>query len=93
MLTVIAYDITDDRRRQRVSTLLEDYGVRVNYSVFECELGAPEFEALYNRLKQLIRRRTDHVLFYRLCESCRPRKAELGRAEPLPPSHSGLVIV
>ncbi len=43
MLTVIAYDIAEDRRRTQVSTLLEDYGVRVNYSVFECELSAAEF--------------------------------------------------
>jgi len=47
MLTVIAYDITDDRRRERVSTFLEDYGLRVNYSVFECELEGEEFAQVW----------------------------------------------
>ena len=31
MLTVIAYDIVSDRRREAVSTLLEEHGLRVNY--------------------------------------------------------------
>jgi len=32
---VVAYDITNDKRRKKLSDLLETYGVRVNYSVFE----------------------------------------------------------
>jgi CRISPR-associated protein Cas2 len=78
MLTVIAYDLTDDRRRERVSTLLEDYGRRVNYSVFECELTGQEFAQLHMQLAQLIDARQDRVVFYRVCESCRGRRATLG---------------
>ena len=78
MLTVIAYDVTDDRRRERVSTLLEDYGWRVNYSMFECELDGKEFVQLQTELARLINDREDRVVFYRLCESCRGRKAALG---------------
>ena len=32
---LITYDIEDDKRRKKISDLLEGYGVRVNYSVFE----------------------------------------------------------
>ena len=78
MLTVIAYDVTDNRRRERVSTLLEDYGWRVNYSVFECELDGKEFVQLQTELARLINDREDRVVFYRLCESCRGRKSALG---------------
>lgn len=35
MLHIWAYDISDDRRRQRVARLLEDHGARVQHSVFE----------------------------------------------------------
>ena len=35
---VIAYDVTNDKRRRKVSELLEEWGVRVNFSVFECEI-------------------------------------------------------
>ncbi len=38
MLTVVAYDITDHKRLARVAKVCEDYGVRVQYSVFECRL-------------------------------------------------------
>ena len=33
---VVAYDIKEDRKRARVSKILEKYGIRVNFSVFEC---------------------------------------------------------
>ena len=78
MLTVIAYDIANDRRREKVSTFLEDYGRRVNYSVFECELERDEFEQLQTQLAGMINARKDQILFYRLCEGCRVRKTRLG---------------
>jgi len=78
MLTVIAYDVTDDRRRERVRTLLADYGQRVNYSVFECELEGKEFAQLQAQLARLIDDREDRVIFYRLCAGCRDRKSALG---------------
>jgi len=37
-LIVVAYDIIDDKRRNRVAKTMEDYGTRVQYSVFECVL-------------------------------------------------------
>jgi hypothetical protein len=37
MLSLVAYDITDEKRL-RASPASEDYGVRVQYSVFECRL-------------------------------------------------------
>ena len=80
MLTVIAYDVTDDRRRERVSTLLEDYGLRVNYSVFECELESKEFTQLQAQLARLIDAQEDRVVFYRLCAGCRDRKSRLNPA-------------
>lgn len=92
MLTVIAYDIADDRRRVAVSTVLADYGVRVNYSVFECELDRQEFARLQAMLAQLINGREDRIVLYRLCEDCRPRKTALGRPGE-DDSRSGVVIV
>ena len=31
----VAYDITDDKRRNKVAKILKDFGKRVQYSVFE----------------------------------------------------------
>ena len=33
MRTVVSYDISNDRRRRKVATILEGYGYRVQYSV------------------------------------------------------------
>ena len=52
MFYVVAYDIRDDRRRTRVAKILEDFGDRAQYSVFEMELDRPErIKALHRRLE------------------------------------------
>ena len=38
MRTLVSYDISDDKRRRKVCKILEGYGYRVQYSVFECDL-------------------------------------------------------
>jgi len=38
MLTVFCYDISNDKKRRRVATIMEDYAVRVQMSVFEAIL-------------------------------------------------------
>jgi CRISPR associated protein Cas2 len=42
MIVIIAYDITDDRRREDVAMLLSGYGPRVQLSVFECDVQSAE---------------------------------------------------
>ena len=68
MLTVIAYDITDDDRREDVANELENYGMRVQKSVFECWLDNEEFAKLTGTLDTMIDLSSDHIRFYRLCE-------------------------
>ena len=51
MLRVIAYDITEPKRWQRIANLCEDFGVRVQYSLFECWLEDAEFERLWTGLQ------------------------------------------
>jgi CRISPR-associated protein Cas2 len=42
-LYVISYDIPDDKRRKKIADLLEGYGQRVQYSVFECQLNREKY--------------------------------------------------
>ena len=42
MFYLVCYDIVSDRRRNKVSKLLEAYGLRVQKSVFECVLDDKE---------------------------------------------------
>ncbi len=68
MFVVVAYDIADDRRRHRVASELENFGQRVQYSVFECHLSPAQFKALQDRLAKLIVEAQDRVRFSTLCE-------------------------
>jgi len=61
---VASYDITDDKRRRKVMKAMEDFGKRVQYSVFECLLTPIEFEKFKKRLKPLILETQDSIRFY-----------------------------
>ncbi len=56
MIVIIAYDITDDRRREDIAMLLSGYGPRVQLSVFECEVRSVDE---LRRLRAAIRDRID----------------------------------
>lgn len=60
---VISYDITDNKGRLKVMKALEDYGKRVQFSVFECILTRKQVEQLQNRLKPHVGK-MDSVRFY-----------------------------
>jgi len=59
---LIAYDISDDPRRNRVAKLLESYGDRVQYSVFVCDLKPARLVRLRGELGGLISNTEDSVL-------------------------------
>ena len=59
---LITYDISHDRRRDRVHRALLDHGDRVQYSVFLCELDERERIRLRARLDPLINHREDQIL-------------------------------
>lgn len=66
LLYVVTYDVSCDKRRKKVSDLLEGYGRRVQYSVFECVLSAAKFKELQKRLKARYKVGEDSVRFYPL---------------------------
>jgi CRISPR-associated protein Cas2 len=75
---VIAYDIVKDSRRDKVMNTLKNFGLRVQYSVFECELTTRRMDELGKRLRNLIDPNRDRVHIYLLCDSCFFRAESLG---------------
>lgn len=68
---VIAYDVTDDKRRNKVVKLLEKYGVRSNFSVFECMFTESQFAKVREALKKIINpKEQDRVAYYPICVNC-----------------------
>jgi CRISPR-associated protein Cas2 len=70
---VVAYDIPDDRRRERLHNVLLDYGTPVQYSVFECLLEEKDLARMKRAVARVIRPRLDHVRYYYLCAACQGR--------------------
>jgi len=46
MYYLISYDITSNKLRKKIADLLEEKGVRMQYSVFQFRLGATEINNL-----------------------------------------------
>ena len=78
MLIIVCYDVTDDRRRLRLYRLLEGYGRPIQRSVFECDLGWPDYRRLRHRVERLVDLDEDRVRFYLLCKGCTDRREVLG---------------
>jgi len=81
---LVTYDIVDDKNRKKLSDILEKFGIRVNYSVFECELNKTKLNKLieYINKQQLYDKRYDSIRFYHICQNCIDKSFELSnRAE------------
>ncbi len=83
MFIVVSYDIPDNKRRTRIAKTLEDYGVRVQYSVFEVNLEARQIAKMRARLAKLIDEAEDSVRFYTLCAACFKQIEVLGQGKPV----------
>ena len=70
MLHLVAYDVRNPRRLRRVAKVCLDYGVRVEYSVFECDLDEENFARLWHGILNEIDEDEDSVLAYRICGAC-----------------------
>ncbi len=88
MIVLITYDVSTvervgQRRLRRVAQACEDYGVRVQKSVFECRVGDKEWVRLRARLLQEIRQDEDSLRFYFLDEGSANRTEHHGATKPI----------
>ncbi|MGQ4808496.1 CRISPR-associated endoribonuclease Cas2 [Candidatus Entotheonellaceae bacterium PAL068K] len=82
MFYVVAYDISSDKRRLKVAKILEDFGDRAQYSVFEMQLDrADQLDELQQRLQTVIDPGSDGVRVYFLCRACREKAVVLGQGQ------------
>jgi CRISPR-associated protein Cas2 len=76
---LVAYDIEDDTTRRQVGELLEEYGLRVQRSLFEIRIKNPkELQRLKADLRRLIDPAADSLRFYAQCVQCLGKAEELG---------------
>lgn len=83
MLVLVTYDVRTDtaegrKRLRRVAKACEDYGQRVQFSVFECDMDPALWTALRARLVGLIDPAHDSLRFYMLGANWRARVEHIG---------------
>lgn len=79
MRYLITYDICHPKRLRRVARTCEDFGVRMQKSVFECDLDPAYFKLLWDALAELVVEDEDFIGVYTLCSACRERVQTMGR--------------
>lgn len=74
---MIAYDISDDKRRTQVFDTLMGQGEHVQYSVFFCALNPQELATLRGKLCEMINSNADQVIILDLGEINNPLESIL----------------
>lgn len=78
---LVSYDIADDKRRLKVAHLLEGWGERVQYSVFEVWVTQEEMADLMEKLAPHVDEEGS-IRIYRLCAICQAGREVLGEGTP-----------
>lgn len=73
---LIAYDVGDDKRRDKLAECLQSYGVRIQYSVFTVEAKPAKMDRMVQKLKSIIAAKEDSVIVCDLgpCEAADKRR-------------------
>jgi len=67
---LFCYDIANTYKRNQISTMLEQFGLRIQKSVFQCDVSAEKAEELKKALINLIEKKEDSLLFCPICDAC-----------------------
>ena len=77
----IAIEFIDEKINPSYATILEAYGIRANYSVFELDISQKDFDDIKQKLAKLINHKTDKILFYRICRTCMAKSQSIGEGQ------------
>ena len=97
MLVLITYDVcvTSDggqKRLRNISKTCLDYGMRVQNSVFECEVTPAQFVTLKNELITIFDSEEDSLRFYMLGKKGRQKVEHLGAKPSVDIAHDPLIL-
>ncbi|GAB6928993.1 CRISPR-associated endonuclease Cas2 [Paenibacillus sp. JCM 10914] len=96
MLVVITYDVSTlssegQRRLRQISKICQDYGQRVQHSVFECIVDATEYTVLKRKLIDTMDKEEDSLRFYQIGNNYKNKVEHIGIKKSL--DMEGLLIL
>ena len=85
MDVLITYDIADTegqgaKRLRKIAQVCEKYGVRVQFSVFECRLSPSRMARMLGEMQDVIDERVDSVIVYKFKGRITEARTRFGRA-------------
>jgi CRISPR-associated protein Cas2 len=89
---VVAYDVIDDRRRNRLAKFMMGYLDRVQKSVFEGKIEEKRFEPMKTGIEEIIDREEDTVRIYELCARCISAVRVIGTGKFIEEPEDDLII-
>ena len=97
MMVLVTYDVSTQtaqgrRRLRRVARACQDYGQRVQNSVFECEIDPAQWVALKDRLEGIIDPAQDSLRYYFLGSNWQRRVEHVGAKPGLDLRRDSLVV-
>ena len=93
---MVSYDVSTEtvagrKRLRRIAETCEDFGLRVQYSVFECNVDPARWEQLKSRLLAILNKDQDSLRFYFLGSNWERKVEHIGAKKP--PDLGGLILV
>lgn len=84
MMVLVSYDVSTKtasgvKRLRKISEVCVDYGLRVQNSVFECNVDPAQWESLKDRLLSIYNSREDNLRFYFLGSNWKRRVEHHGK--------------
>ncbi len=81
MKFVFCYDISDEKKLQKIAKKMEKYGVRVQYSIFEVDTTFSNAKKILKELEKIMDKETDRIYVYPIEEDDFSQAIRIGRLE------------
>jgi CRISPR-associated protein Cas2 len=97
MLVLVTYDVSvispgGQKRLRNIAKTCLDYGMRVQNSVFECEVEPAQFVVFKNQLISIFDPQEDSLRFYFLGKNGRQRVEHIGAKSTYDPIRDVLIL-
>ena len=97
MLVLVTYDVNvvsegGQRRLRNIAKTCLDYGMRVQNSVFECEVTPAQFVVLKSELMDIFDVEKDSLRFYMLGKKGRQKVEHIGAKPVADPINDALIL-
>lgn len=97
MLMIVSYDVntvnaSGRRRLRRIAKACENWGIRVQNSVFECNLDWSQWVALRAQLESICDPNLDSLRYYNLGNSYKEKVVHFGAKPTVSPLDDALIV-